>query len=151
MGLEDGLKLIDKKPEIRDHPHRKAAFKFFQETFSVETWIKIQSTLKTIHYHGPPKRAQQIIDTNTLQAPAELKDVLAGLAFLANLEAAIGFENMVKWNAMRNLGAFLDTARIVMNLEMQSKSGPWYNFITEERKKLTEPTQKSNKSGKDLL
>lgn len=28
---------------------------FFQEMFSVETWLKIKSNLKNIHYHGPKR------------------------------------------------------------------------------------------------
>jgi len=28
---------------------------FFREKFSVETWLKIKSTQKNIHYHGPKR------------------------------------------------------------------------------------------------
>ncbi|MCJ1246687.1 hypothetical protein MMC30_003896 [Trapelia coarctata] len=56
--LEDGLKLMEKEKVIRQHPYRQSIFDFFREMFSVETWLKIKSTLENIYHHGPRKNAK---------------------------------------------------------------------------------------------
>lgn len=44
-----------------------------------------------------------------------MQKIIAGLQFLFNLKAAIGFSGMVKWNAMRNLNIVFIAAHGAIN------------------------------------